>query len=160
MMFFFPKTCFFTGHRNIKAEEKEKVKKILYEELEKKIKKGFLNFISGGAQGFDMMAQQAVLDMRSKYPDVRLCLYLPCSNQAETWNDYDKQKFFYFLTEADEVFYVSREKYFEGCMKKRNQAMVEACDCGIAYVVSERSGSGQTVRMAEERGIEVVKIII
>lgn len=160
MNFFIPKACFFTGHRAIKEAEAEKIKVRLNEEIEKKIQDGVLEFIAGGATGFDMMAEQAVLDMRAKYPDIKLRLYLPCINQAEEWNEHDRRRYFDYLVRADEVYYVSREKYTDGCMKKRNQAMVNASVCGIAYMVSDRSGTSQTIRMAEEKGIDVVKISV
>lgn len=154
-----PKACFFTGHRIIKQADKCKIKSRLYCEIEKKIQEGVQVFIAGGATGFDMMAQQAVLDLKETYPDIRLCLYLPCSDQAEGWTEANRDRYFFYLKSADEVYYVSREKYAEGCMKRRNSAMVEASDCGIAYALTDRSGSGQTVRMAKKRGIDVVKIV-
>ena len=153
-----PKACFFTGHRIIRKTDIDYIIDRLRYEIENKIKDGVMVFIAGGATGFDMMAQQAVLDLKERYPEIRLCLYLPCCDQAEHWSEKDRERYFSYLKSADEVYYVSREKYADGCMKRRNSAMVEAADCGIAYAWAGRSGTGQTLRMAEKKGIEVIKI--
>ena len=46
-------------------------------------------------------------------------------------------------------------------MKQRNARMVELVDCCVAYYdesSNARSGTGQTVRMADLKGIEVINL--
>ena len=45
-------------------------------------------------------------------------------------------------------------------MKKRNAQMVELADCCVCYYDDSiaRSGTGQTVRMANAKGIEVINL--
>ena len=69
-----------------------------------------------------------------------------------------RTKFEKIFEGADEIYYVTRDVYTQGCMKKRNRAMVEASDYGIAYCVKEPSGTSQTVKMAQEKGIDIVNI--
>lgn len=151
-----PKACFFTGHRIIAARKRNALKSRLRAEILNKINDGVTVFISGGALGFDTMAAEEVLEMKRDYGDIRLCLYLPCIDHDAGWTYGDRQKFCDIKERADEIYYVTKGAYSEGCMQKRNRAMVEAADCGIAYMVNSLSGSAQTVRLAEKKGIDVV----
>lgn len=153
-----PKTCFFTGHRFIAAEEVGDIRKSLNEEILNAVNKGYTHFISGGAVGFDALAAEQLIFMREDYDNIRLILYLPCYEHSKNWNDNDKMRFERILSLSDEIYYVSREPYKEGCMKKRNRAMVEASDLCIAYLKNSQSGTAQAVKMAENKGLDVINI--
>lgn len=157
-MMLLPKTCFFTGHRIISNSEINAVKSYLNEELLNAVNRGFTHFITGGAVGFDTLAAEKIILMREDYNFIRLILYLPCTDQVKDWNKSDKERFERILAMADEVYYVSREPYKEGCMRKRNLAMVEASDLCIAYLKNKSSGTSQTVKMARDKGIEIINI--
>ena len=58
---------------------------------------------------------------------------------------------------ADEVICLS-SRYYDGCMQKRNQAMVDVSSACIAYLTRPRSGAGQTVRMAENAALTVIHV--
>lgn len=152
-----PKACFFTGHRIIRDDKKLLVS-FLREEILNKINDDVTVFIAGGALGFDTIAAEQVIDMKKDYDAVRLCLYLPCINQDADWCEADRIRFGKIKELADEVYYVTKKGYTDGCMKKRNRAMVEGADCGIAYLTNGFSGTAQTVKLAEEKGIEVINI--
>lgn len=152
------KTCFFTGHRLIEKSKISQIESWLKEEILDKINHKVKVFIAGGAIGFDTIAAEQVLFMKEDYPDIKLCLYLPCINQDEDWGNEDRERFDKIKKNADEIYYISKGKYKQGCMKKRNKAMVEASDCGIAYLKNHHSGASQTVNMAIEKGIDVVNI--
>ena len=55
--------------------DRDKLLSCLREEILNKINDGVTTFIAGGAIGFDTMAAEQVIDMRSDYP-IRLLLYL------------------------------------------------------------------------------------
>ena len=153
-----PKTCFFTGHRAIKADDVSTIKSRLNEEILKAINGGFANFISGGALGFDTLAAEQVILMREDYDVIRLIMYLPCSDQSKNWSEPERIRYDRILSLADEIYYISREAYKKGCMKKRNEAMAEASDMCIAFLKKSTSGTAQTVKMALEKGIDVINI--
>ncbi len=152
------KTCFFTGHREISKKDCEAVKSRLREEILTKINGGVRIFIAGGAKGFDTMAAEQVIEMREDYDIISLYLYIPCTDQDATWQNCDRERYRHILKSADKVFYITDAPYKKGCMAKRNRAMVEASDCGISYVLRNGSGSSQTMRMAQEKGIDIVNI--
>ena len=156
-MTFLPKTCFFTGHRIINPNDISFIKRCLNEEILNAINNGFTHFITGGALGFDTLAAEQVILMRENY-DIRLIIYLPCTNHGQNWGEFERARYERVLSEADEIYYVTKEPYRDGCMKKRNMAMVEASDLCIAFLKNSSSGTAQTVKMAEEKGAKVVNI--
>ena len=155
-----PKTCFFTGHRFIAADAIKDIKSRLNEELLNAINSGFTHFISGGAVGFDTLAAEQVLRLREDYNDIRLVLYLPCTNHTQNWKENDKMRFEAISSYADEIYYVTHEGYRDGCMKKRNNAMAEASQMCIAYLKNSISGTAQAVKLAEKKGVKVINIAI
>ena len=79
------KCCAFTGYRPAKmpwgCDEMDtrclEFKFRLRESLEYLIGRGYVDFLSGGALGFDQMAAEIVLSLREKYPWVRLIMVIP-----------------------------------------------------------------------------------
>ncbi len=152
----------FTGHRTI-AEDKEKLSARLYALLERlAIEQKVTDFYTGGAVGWDALAALTVLKLRESYPEVKLHLVLPCpfEEQSAKWNEAQKTKYLHILDFAGSVEYIS-DRYYNGCMKERNARLVElASECCISYWNPKdfRSGTGQTVRMAQKKGIEVINL--
>ena len=152
------KTCCFTGHRILPKLKIPTLKKHLENAIEGLINQGVNSFSCGGAIGFDILAGYAVLKFKEKYPTVKLIMILPCRNQSEKWIDKkDKVAYFELLTAADKIIYIS-ENYYDGCMKQRNMRLLDDSLYCIAYLKNKRSGTGQTVRMANERGITVFNL--
>ena len=156
------KSVCFTGHRNLKSSTQE-LSVLLYKYLEKIITKlEVTDLYAGGSIGWDTLAAQTVLRLREIYPQIKLHLILPCSNEEQTagWSVEQRKEFYHILSLADNVEYTS-EHYFNGCMKARNVRLVELANvCCISYwnVNNFRSGTGQTVRMAQNKGLRVMNL--
>jgi len=156
------KSVCFTGHRTI-AEDKETLSARLYALLERLVtEKKVTDFYTGGAVGWDALAALTVLKLRESYPEVKLHLVLPCpfEEQSAKWNEAQKAEYQHILGLADNVEQVS-DCYYNGCMKARNARLVElASDYCICYWNPKhyRSGTGQTVRMTQRKGIEVINL--
>ncbi|MGN0164421.1 MAG: SLOG family protein [Candidatus Ornithomonoglobus sp.] len=153
------KTVCFTGHRMIKLTAHLRLR--LYNTLEALIKQGTTDFYTGGALGWDSLCAQVVVELRRQYHNITLNLILPCSEEEQTakWNDEQKQVYYEILSLADSVEYVS-DHYWNGCMKKRNARLVECADYCVCYYDKRKStsGTGQTVRMAQRKGIEIINL--
>ncbi len=150
-------TCCFTGHRRLPAEKMQSIAKRLDAEIDRLIRLGVTDFLSGGALGFDQTAAAVIVAKRESGHDIRLIFALPCRNHDERWTHEQKRLWSALLLKADEIRYLS-EEYSYGCMKKRNRYMVENsqyCVCALLY---GRSGTAQTVRYARHRGLEVVNV--
>ena len=150
-------TCCFTGHRTIETAKLPAIKRCLENIIDMLIAQGIVYYHCGGALGFDTLAGFTVLDLKKKYPAVKLIMVLPCRDQDAKWTQKEKTVYRELLSAADKTVYTS-EEYHEGCMKKRNMYLVEMSGYCIAYLNHGRSGTGQTVRLAKERGLTVLNI--
>ncbi len=151
----------FTGHRDL-SESERSLSERLYALLEKLvIEDGITDFYAGGAVGFDTVAEKCVLRLREKYPQVKLHLVLPCSNEEQTknWTANQKYEFRLILTRADSVEYTSTHQ-FRGCMGVRNARLVvhatEYCIC--YHDPTRKSGTSQTIGFAEKKGLKVINL--
>lgn len=156
------KTVFFTGHRSNKIYTEDLYS--LVRLLRKFISEGTVDFYAGGAKGWDMIFADMVLRLREDHaPLVKLHLVLPCPPDEQTarWNKYDKEEYQEILEAADSVEIVS-EHYDKNCMKKRNERLVELGNICVCYYNEKRirSGTGQTVRLAQKQGKEIINLYI
>ena len=151
------KTCCFTGHRIIKITP-ELVQR-LKDTIIKLITQGVTDFYNGGAIGFDMLCAETVIAIKAEHSDIKLHMLLPCppEEHAKRWNKVQIAQYNEILQVADSVTVLS-EHYTEECMKRRNERLVELADCCICYCNNPRSGTGQTVRMAKDKGIDVINL--
>ena len=148
----------FTGHREIDAEA---LKEPLYATLEGLIEKGSDMFFAGGAAGFDTLAALTVLELKVIYPWISLVLVLPCSPEEQTrsFSRELRDTYYEILDSADSVEYIS-DHFTRECMKQRNQRLIDYADICVCCYDERRtvSGTGQTVRMAEKKGIKIINL--
>ena len=152
--------CCFTGHRDLPREGSEERAQLLAS-LEAAVsdacKEGCRRFIVGGAKGFDLLAGEWILALKKVDPSVSLAVYVPHRAQADGYSFSDRERYRALLNGADEVLVLS-ETYHPGCMRERNARMVGDAQFCIAYVRRKPSGSAQTLRMAEAKGLTVLRI--
>ena len=153
------KICFFTGHRILPSSKLDLIESLLKRHISELAANGVTTFIAGGALGFDMLAAEKVIEMKeSAAADIKLWLYLPCSNHTEKWRNSDKIKLFNIKKSCDKVFYVSRCQYTRSCMLRRNEKMAEDASVCIAFMLSARSGTGYALRCAKNMGDDIINI--
>lgn len=151
------KTCCFTGHRNIPKHHLFFIRKYLKLEITKLIEGGYCFFGSGGALGFDTEVSLAILELKKEYPHIKLILVLPCATQTKHWQREDILAYESILNQADKVCYTS-QKYYNGCMHKRNRHLVEFSSVCIAYLYEKNGGTAYTVDYALNQNIRVINI--
>ncbi len=157
------KSCFFTGHRRIAAKNDR-----MLMEIKKCISYlysiGVREFHSGGAIGFDTLAATIVIDLKRFHPDMKLILNLPYHNQASNWSDSNVEYSEFVKKHADEIIYsfngeVLTKEEARKHLLKRNRDMVDCSKYGIAYYSGKsKSGTGYTLRYAQDKKCEVVNI--
>lgn len=150
-------TCCFTGHRKIPPENFEEISQRLENMLIQLIEKGYMYFGAGGALGFDTLASQTVLKLKTVYPYIKLILVLPCESQADYWKKEDKIIYEDIKAKADKVVYTSKD-YFPGCMHKRNRHLVDNSSSCICYLTKETGGTSYTVHYAKEKMLTVYNV--
>ena len=131
----------------------ERLRKMLIQCIEQ----GYCYFGAGGALGFDTLAAQTVLDLKSDYPHIKLILVLPCHNQSRGWNANDIEKYEWIKGKADKIVYTS-DRYYNGCMQKRNRHLVNYSSLCICYLSELCGGTAYTVKYAEQQNIKIVRI--
>jgi len=152
------KTIAFTGHRNFRMDKQElavELERVIREEY----RKGFSVFVTGMAQGFDLLAAEAVIALKQAREDVLLVCAIPFRGQQSRYCAQDKQRYSAILDAADKADYLS-ESYYEGCFLRRNDYMLENSSGLIAHFDgSQKSGTGYTVRRSQRAGKKVINII-
>ena len=147
-----PMSCCFTGHRSLPSDAAVPLCHALDRHIAALLERGVTEFRTGGALGFDTLAAECIIGLKTVYPHIKLHLYLPCYNQSASWSNEDKYKWHILAAQADDFKYITEGNYSYGCMQKRNRAMVDSAYYGLAYYILEKSGTGATVRYAEQKG--------
>lgn len=150
----------FTGHRDLTAEEIEKIKNRLTDILIKLIdRRGLTACYAGGAIGLDTVAAETVLSLKSRYPQLKLNLILPCQGQENSWNTEQKAIYNQIKEHADSI-RVLAPFFYNGCMQARNRELLRNSDLCVAYLRKGTStgGSLNTVLQATKLGIPIINL--
>ena len=150
--------CCFTGHRRLSAGETQRLSGELDRQIETLFFEGVCDFYCGGALGFDMLAEEAVLRLRRKAPSVRLHLILPCPDQDSRWPPSVRARYARLLEEADDVEY-AEDRYSTACIFERNRRLVDYTTICVAYQTHPGGGTDYTVRYAREQGKRVILLL-
>ena len=152
---FISQTCCFTGHRDIPAADRDSLYQVVKEQIVSLINQGYRYFGAGGALGFDMLAEKAVLELRDQFHQIRLILVLTCIEQTRGWSSADKAEYDRILHLADKVVYTSRD-YYSGCMHKRNRHLVDNSSACICYLKQNQGGTAYTVSYARQKCLRII----
>lgn len=136
------KSCAFTGHRELQEDFSVRALRKAVKQL---IQEGCSVFYCGMAQGFDLLAAEAVLKHKKAYPGVKLIACLPCDNQEKYYPAAEKKRYASIVKKADEQVLLSPH-YFRGCMLMRDRYMADAADALIAYLRKDKGGTAYTVQ--------------
>lgn len=155
-------TACITGHRPDKLpwfydETKEncvRFKKDLKTIFEGAIKYGLKNFLTGMAEGFDMIGTEILLDLQKKHKEIKVIAIIPCKGQELKWKPEQQKRYHKILKQCDEII-VLTDTYTQTCMNDRNKYMVEHSSVVIACFNGIPSGTGNTIRFAKEKGCNV-----
>jgi len=98
-----------------------------------------------------------VLELKAKYPQIKLILVLPCRNQTRGWKEQDIKIYNDIMAKADKVVYVS-ENYYNGCMHKRNRHLVNNSSVCVCYITEDMGGTFYTVNYARENNLRIINV--
>ena len=156
------KRCSFTGHRPEKLINVtiglQELKVRLEEAINFVMTQNVNIFYTGMARGVDLWAAEIVLKKKLTRKDIRLVAVLPFPEQInDTWTSAEQTLYQNILKQCDEVITICTS-YQKNGYKKRNRYLVEHADILLAVYNKQYqySGTGQTVRMAEKAGKEIV----
>jgi len=144
------KICCVTGHRNIPVEQIEHVEAELRGLIHRAIDAGYGTFLSGFAEGADLLFARLVLELQDEFP-VRLEAAIPYAGRLKC----PDPEFQSLLARCSAVNVIS-EQYSPDCFFKRNCYLVDRADAVIAvYDGRQRGGTYQTLCYAREVGRKI-----
>lgn len=149
-------TCCVTGHRDISPDQVGYVKDSLEREIDCAINDGFSCFISGFADGADLLFAEIVADRIAKYPALRMIAAIPYRKRLDKLKKSEHTKA--LLDRCAEI-HVAAEEYHPGVFAKRNRYMVECSERVIAvYDGRKKGGTAGTIRLARAMEKELRQI--
>lgn len=140
----------FAGRRyewqSIGIEEK------LLQVLEELINKGYTIFYDGNYGAFDNKCRNAVLELKKKYPYIKLILIL-------TYYHHDKEKYpipsYYDETILPEL----EDLHYKQKITKRNEWIIDNCDLLVCHIKETyKSGAYNTVKYAQNQNKPIIYI--
>lgn len=153
------RTAAFTGHRmnRISIEETE-LSTLLSSAIVHSYLNGYRFFLSGMAEGTDLLAAEEVLRIKEFCPDVELHCIIPFRGQPERMSVKNKSRYDRILSGADDEICLS-ERYYNGCFFRRNDYLIDNSTQLIAYYDHvPQGGTYYTVKNAQARGHEVINL--
>lgn len=157
-------TACLTGHRpkslpwgyNEAKESCIKFKQDLAKIFEGAIRYGLTTFLTGMAEGFDMIGTEVLLKLRKKH-NIQIIAVVPCVGQELKWKPSQQNRYNNILNQCDNVIILS-SYYTASCMNDRNKYMVDNSSVCIACWNGKPSGTRNTLLYAKETKCKV-KII-
>ena len=151
-------TACFTGHRPPKCSESDPLlRQAIGNAIDAALKDGFTALLGGMALGADTLFAEDVLKRRAGGAPLRFVAAIPCETQDARWSAAQQRHYRQLLAQADTVV-VMCERYEPYCMNARNRYMVENSRRLIAAWDGSSGGTANTVRLAEEYGLEIIRI--
>lgn len=158
-------TCCFTGPRpkNLPLGGDENSKEIteLKEKLLSAVKDAYLDgyrfFISGMADGFDIFAAEAVLELKKSFPEIGLVCAFPCPSSRENRCSFWKRRVENIAEQSKIIVYVEKS-HTAGCEHLRNIYMADSSFRIIGWYDGFSGGTAHCWEYAEQSGIETVNL--
>lgn len=150
------KACCVTGHREIRADKLEYAKENLLKEIRQAIDDGYTHFISGFAQGVDLIFAALVADLMEENPALTLEAAIPYRKRMQT-----SDGLFRRLLGKCKIIGVHSEEYHPSCYRKRNRTMVSQSQRVIAVYDGRKTGGTLfTMRYAhaQNQDVRVIEI--
>ena len=156
-------TACFTGHRPKSLPWIESTNDAQYLLLKNKLKEkiidaidtGVTHFISGMAEGVDLLAAELVLDLKWDYPFISLECAIPFIGQQQRYYQNNYERYQRIIERADKVTILSNQ-YFKGCLFERNKYMIDNSSILIAVFNGVKTGGTfQTIALAKKKNLEI-----
>lgn len=150
------KSCCVTGHRDIPADKLAYVESELRAAIKAAIEDGFTRFISGFAEGTDLLFASIVVEEMQQNPSIYLEAAIPYAARINT-----KDPLFQKMLASCRAIRVLCDKYSPNSFFVRNRYMVAESDRVIAvYDGREGGGTVFSIRYAhtQEKELKVITI--
>jgi uncharacterized phage-like protein YoqJ len=123
------------------------IKKAITKQMVALMDEGLEWVIVSGQWGIEVWAAEAVIELKSIYPNLQLAVITPFLEQEEKWSDDKKEIYGHVLQHANYVNSVSKSKY-EGPwqFKEKNKFLLRNSDGMILVYDEDTEGSPKYIR--------------
>lgn len=158
-------TCCFTGPRPKRlpcfgdpaAPEMKKLRLLLRDAILSAYRDGYRFFMSGMAEGFDLMAAEEVLSLKEELRDIALIAVFPYAGSATHHAEAIQRQIRDILSRAD--FSIAlRNDYAPGCEFQRNIYMVDSSFRVIGYYTGFSRGTAHCWNCALQNHLEMINL--
>ena len=158
-------TVAFTGYRPNKLPFTEDKKDELYLAFREKLRKvidrlierGYTEYISGVAMGFDTWVAEDVIASKKAHPELKLECAIPCPGHDAKWSLGDKLRRKKILRHADSKPVIC-EHYSSDCFHIRNRYMVDNSCVALCYIRYTFGGASKTFEYAKKKEIRIILV--
>ncbi len=135
----------------------DKIKESLQQSIEELYRRGYTTFVTGGADGFDLMAAEAVAELKANHDDIKLVVIIPFEGQERGYSESDKELYNNILEQADHL-HIASEVYHKRTYLIRNDLMLKLSSVLICYFDGVRGGTMYTVNRAKGLNFEIINL--
>ena len=128
------------------------VKEKIIPTLEDLINKGYTIFYNGAYGAFDSICSHAVLELKNKYPQIKLIRIL-------SYYHHEKDKYELPPCYDGSIYPDLEECHYKQIITKRNEWIVDNCDVLVCHIENTfRSGAYNTVKYARKTNKPIIYI--
>lgn len=143
----------FTGHRAYSGSDEE----LLVATIRDLYAEGVRHFRVGMAEGFDLAAGRAVVDIMLSHNDIILEACIPWPTFASRFTAEERSLYDTILSHATVVRY-SDNAYHPAIFRHRNDMLVEGADVVVAWWSGTTGGTAYTVKKAKKLGCRIINL--
>lgn len=147
-------TCCFTGHRSLPPKKEEEIWQQVYICIEPLLKQGVRYFGVGGAQGFDTLVAEKLLELRKKNSHLKIILVLPFRGYRAGWLQDWQIRAAQVERQANKVVYCSQTPS-RAAFLMRDRHLVEESGYCIGYCTRTTGGTAYIMRYARNQGLQI-----
>ena len=127
--------------------------------IQKVIDEGYTHFITAMDCRFDLLAVQALIEIKKTHPKIKIECAITYENMIKKRNDEDKQEYERFINKCDTLTALTKkhtpESEFECCRYMIDKSSLSI----VGYNDSENNKKEQmVVNYAKSKGVEIIKI--
>lgn len=149
----------FTGNTGLISGDEYiiSVKEKTRDAIEQFCNKGYKYFLCGMAEGFDLLAGEAVLELKETYPDIGLIAVIPFPGQPTAFKPENKRIYNRISAEAAAKITVCTS-YSRDCFHRRNDYLVSNSNALICFFNGTKGGTEYTVKQAIKQGHKITNV--
>lgn len=148
----------FSGHRSIPEHREGELRKKLRGKIRLLYAMGIRIYYCGMAIGFDMLAAEVVLSLKSELPQLKLIAVIPFKGQSARWSYNEQARYNAILALCDDSILLS-QAYYNGCLLRRNDYMLaQSCGLVVFFDGKPKGGTFYTCRKAKSFGMDIINL--